>query len=132
MMLRSILRTALVLAATGVLFLPAAIEAKTVFRLANTGGPNDDYTYGCEQFAKNLSEISKGEFEVRVMNNGVLGNDRVTTEMVQQGSLDFGLVGQSQLNLFIKALLALDLPYMVEFAKNRQFLEAFDPYTGPL
>ena len=57
MMLRSILRTALVLAATGVLFLPAAIEAKTVFRLANTGGPNDDYTYGCEQFAKNLRDI---------------------------------------------------------------------------
>ena len=116
----------------GLLLIPAAAEARTVFRLANMGGPSDDYTYGCEQFARNLKEISKGAFEVRVMNNGVLGNDRVVTEVVQQGSLDFSLVGQSQLNLFIKPLLAMDLPYMVSFEKNRQFLEAFDPYDGPL
>ena len=70
--------------------------------------------------------------EVRVMNNGVLGNDRVATEMAQQGSLDFSLIGQSQLNLFVKPVLAFDLPYIVDAAKNRQFLEAFDPYTGPL
>lgn len=130
MNLRSVL--CVVLAVTGMMLSPLSSDAKTVFRLANTGGPNDDYTYGCEQFAKNLNEISKGEFEVRVMNNGVLGNDRVTTEMAQQGSLDFSLIGQSQLNLFIKPLLAMDLPYMVAFEKNRQFLEAFDPYTGPL
>ncbi len=130
MNLRSVLCVAL--AVTGMLLSPLSSEAKTVFRLANTGGPNDDYTYGCNQFAKNLKEISKGEFEVRVMSNGVLGNDRVTTEMAQQGSLDFSLVGQSQLNLFIKPLLAMDLPYMVDFSKNRQFLEAFDPYDGVL
>ena len=132
MNLRSVFRTALTLAITGLLLVPAAAEAKTVFRLANTGGPNDDYTFGCEQFAKNLKEISKGQIEVKVMNNGVLGNDRVATEMCQQGSLDFALVGQSQLSLFIKPILAMDLPYMVEFEKNRQFLEAFDPYDGPL
>lgn len=119
-------------AAIGLALSPLSSDAKTVFRMANTGGPNDDYTYGCNQFAKNLKEISKGEFEVRVMSNGVLGNDRVTTEMTQQGSLDFNLVGQSQLNLFIKPLLAMDLPYMVDASKNRQFLEAFDPYDGAL
>ena len=44
-----ILRTVLVLAVLffSFLFLPASSEAKTVFRLANTGGPNDDYTFGC-------------------------------------------------------------------------------------
>lgn len=129
---RSIVRTCLSLVVSAVLFLPAAAEAKTIFRLANTGGPNDDYTFGCEQFAKHLAEISNGEFEVRVMNNGVLGNDRVATEMAQQGSLDFSLVGQSQLNLFIKPILAFDLPYIVDASKNRQFLEAFDPYGGVL
>lgn len=132
MNLSFLFRTALSLALTGLLLLPAAAEAKVVYRLANTGGPNDDYTFGCEQFAKNLKEISNGEIEVRVMSNGVLGNDRVATEMCQQGSLDFNLVGQSQLNLFIKPLLAMDLPYMVEYEKNRQFLMAFDPYDGPL
>lgn len=130
MNLRSVL--CVVLAVTGMMLAPLSSDAKTVFRLANTGGPNDDYTFGCNQFAKNLEEISKGEFEVRVMSNGVLGNDRVTTEMAQQGSLDFSLIGQSQLNLFIKPLLAMDLPYMVEFSKNEQFLKAFDHYDGVL
>ena len=78
MNLRSVL--CVVLAVTGMMLSPLSSDAKTVFRLANTGGPNDDYTYGCEQFAKNLNEISN----------------------------------------------------MVAFEKNRQFLEAFDPYTGPL
>ncbi len=111
---------------------PLQSEAKMTFRLANTGGPNDDFTFGCEQFAKILKELSNGELNVKVMNNGVLGNDRVVTEMTQQGSLDFSIIGQSQFSLFIKPLLALDLPYIISFEKNRQFLEAFDPYDGPL
>lgn len=106
--------------------------AKTVFRLANSGGPQDDYTFGCEQFARDLKEISGGEFEVRVMNNGVLGNDRVATEMTQQGSIDFALVGQSQFNLFVKPLLALDLPYMVDIENNDKFLNAFAQPNSPL
>lgn len=106
--------------------------AKTVFRLANSGGPQDDYTFGCEQFARDLKEISGGQFEVKVMNNGVLGNDRVATEMTQQGSIDFALVGQSQFNLFVKPLLALDLPYMVDIENNDKFLNAFARQDSPL
>ncbi len=132
MKLSSILHTAFAVTLAGILLLPACADAKTTFRLANTGSPNDDYTYGCEQFGKNLKALSKGDLQVKVMNNGVLGNDRVTTEMVQQGSIDFALVGQSQFNLFVKPLLAMDLPYMVEFEKNDQFLNDFDQYTGKL
>ncbi|MBR3881588.1 MAG: TRAP transporter substrate-binding protein [Mailhella sp.] len=132
MNLKHVLRFALSFAIAGMLVIPVCAEAKTTFRLANTGAPNDDYTYGCEQFAKNLKEISKGDMQVKVMNNGVLGNDRVTTEMAQQGSIDFSLVGQSQFNLFVKPLLAMDLPYMVEFEKNDQFLSDFDQYKGKL
>ncbi|MCQ2444130.1 MAG: TRAP transporter substrate-binding protein [Mailhella sp.] len=130
--MRSLFKAFVALAVTGMVLAPACADAKTVMRLANTGGPNDDYTYGCNQFAKELKEISKGAFEVKVMSNGVLGNDRVVTEMTQQGSLDFNLVGQSQLNLFIKPLLAMDLPYMVKYEKNRKVLEAFDQYDGKL
>lgn len=114
-----------------VLAAPVAACAKEVLRFANTGGPGDDYTFGCREFAKRLGEMSRGAFDVRVMSNGVLGNDRVTCEMAQQGSLDIALVGQSQFNLFVKPILAMDMPYMVSYENNRKVLEAFNP-GGPL
>lgn len=117
-----------------ILAVPATLsgaDAKEVLRFANTGGPGDDYTFGCNEFAKRLGEISQGQFDVRVMSNGVLGNDRVTCEMAQQGSLDIALVGQSQFNLFVKSILAMDMPYMVSYENNRKVLEAFNP-GGPL
>lgn len=109
---------------------PAA-SAREVLRFANTGGPNDDYTFGCNEFAERLKDISGGAFEVKVMSNGVLGNDRVVCEMAQQGSLDIALVGQSQFNLFVKPILAMDLPYMVAYENNQKVLDAFNP-GGPL
>lgn len=123
--------TSVVLAAA-LLLGGVSAQAATTYRLANTGNPTDDYTYGCEEFAKELEKISNGEMKVIVSNNGVLGNDRVTTEMTQQGSLDFSLVGQSQFNGFIKDLAALDVPYMVDASKNDQFMKTFGDHNSDL
>lgn len=131
MTLRSLFHLWAVWALALVVTVPVNAGAKEVLRFANTGGPGDDYTFGCNEFAKRLGEISQGKFEVRVMSNGVLGNDRVTCEMAQQGSLDIALVGQSQFNLFVKSILAMDMPYMVRYENNRHVLEAFNP-GGPL
>lgn len=128
---RSLLHACAVTVLAIVIVFPSAVSAREILRFANTGGPNDDYTFGCNEFAKRLKELSGGNFDVKVMSNGVLGNDRVVCEMAQQGSLDIALVGQSQFNLFVKPILAMDLPYMVAYENNQKVLEAFNP-GGPL
>ena len=40
-------------------------------------------------------------------------------------------IGQSQIGLFIPTLIAMDIPFITDHTKNRQFLEAFNP-GGPL
>ena len=117
---RSLLHACAVTVLAIVIVFPSAVSAREILRFANTGGPNDDYTFGCNEFAKRLKELSGGNFDVKVMSNGVLGND-----------LDIALVGQSQFNLFVKPILAMDLPYMVAYENNQKVLEAFNP-GGPL
>lgn len=126
-MLRAVFCAALVLA----LSLPSVSSAKTIFRIGHTGAPADDFTYGIEQFAKELSILTGGEAECKILGNSVLGSDRIMTEMAQQGSLDMCNIGQSQIGLFIPTLIAMDIPFITDHTKNRQFLEAFNP-GGPL
>ena len=125
--LRAVFCAALVLA----LSLPSVSSAKTIFRIGHTGAPADDFTYGIEQFAKELSILTGGEAECKILGNSVLGSDRIMTEMAQQGSLDMCNIGQSQIGLFIPTLIAMDIPFITDHTKNRQFLEAFNP-GGPL
>lgn len=131
MNMRSLSRAAVALVALSVLAVPAA-RAKQVMRVAHGGPDTSEYAVAYIKFAEFMKDMSKGEVEVKRFGNNVLGNDRAVTEMCQEGSLDFANIGQSQLNMFIPTMVAMDFPFIADASKNAQFLEAFNYKTGPL
>lgn len=131
MNMRSLSRALVAFTLLGLLAAPAA-QAKQVMRVAHGGPDSSEYAVAYIKFAEFLTDMSKGEIEVKRFGNNVLGNDRAVTEMCQEGSLDFANIGQSQLNMFIPTVVAMDFPFIADASKNEQFLEAFNYKTGPL
>ena len=130
----NILSLSRVLAAAALLALLAApaVQAKQIMRVAHGGPDSSEYAVAYIKFAEFVKEKTGGEVEVKRFGNNVLGNDRAVTEMCQEGSLDFANIGQSQLNMFIPTVVAMDFPFIADASKNEQFLEAFNYKAGPL
>lgn len=120
----NILSLSRVLAAAALLALLAApaVQAKQIMRVAHGGPDSSEYAVAYIKFAEFVKEKTGGEVEVKRFGNNVLGNDRAVTEMCQEGSLDFANIGQSQLNMFIPTVVAMDFPFIADASKNEQLL----------
>ena len=66
----------------------AASDKVKVLRLANPMATGDNITLGYDKLAELVAEKSGGAMRIDHYANAVLGSDRVTTEAVQEGTLD--------------------------------------------
>jgi tripartite ATP-independent transporter DctP family solute receptor len=86
--------------------------AQTVLNFGHTTAQNSHYSMGVQAFAKKISELSDGKFEVREQAAGALGGERDLIEGLQIGSIELVISSTGPLGNFAPETLVLDLPFL--------------------
>ncbi|WP_417769162.1 TRAP transporter substrate-binding protein [Stappia sp.] len=92
--------------------LGGAASAQTVLNFAHSTAQNSHYSMGVQAFAKTLSELSNGKFEIREQAAGALGGERDVIEGLQIGSVELTISSTGPLGNFVPEALVLDLPFL--------------------
>lgn len=102
-------------------------EKPMVFRLAENQPEDYPTTLGDKEFAKLVSEMTKGRIEIEVYAGGKLGNEESVVEQIQFGAVDFARVSIAPLAEVEKFLEILMLPYLY---RDREHM--FKVLDGPI
>lgn len=97
-----------------------------VLRLANPMATGDNITLGYDKLAELVEEKSGGAMRIDHYANAVLGSDRVTTEAVQEGTLDMASCSSPNFSGFIPEFGAFDLPYVTDKQYQQNLYDAID------
>jgi len=109
------------------LMLTAAAQARTTLRLANALSADHPTSIALQQFADEVKEKTKGEVQIRLFLNGVLGSESETLEQLKNGALDMTRASAGNLENFSPVFKVFTLPYI--FKSEDQF---YDVMTGPV
>ncbi len=106
------IRSVLALASLALAGSTALAAAETVLRLSHNN-PADHPTHVSMEFmGKRLAELTGGEVTIRVHPNGELGNQRESTELVQNCALEMARSNASELEAFEPLYGAINLPFI--------------------
>lgn len=100
-------------AATLALAAPAAAQQKVKLNLAHGADAVHPWHTAATAFAKEVSEKSGGQIEVKVFTAGQMGNDRAMLESTQSGSLQMSIISTMAMSGFEPSLQIFDLPYLM-------------------
>ncbi len=104
----------------------ALAERPMTLRLGHPMAPGNNVTVGYEKFKEILEEKSGGKIKLRIFGNSQLGNDRVTTEAAQAGTLDLTSSSTPNLASFSKDFMVFDLPFITSPANQEKLYKALD------
>ncbi len=104
----------------------AMAERPMTLRLGHPMAPGNNVTVGYEKFKEILEEKSGGKIKLRIFGNSQLGNDRVTTEAAQAGTLDMTSSSTPNMASFTKDYMVFDLPFITSPANQEKLYKALD------
>ncbi len=95
-------------------------QAATVWKLAFNQPEGHPEYVAVQQFSDKLKEATNGEYSIEIFPNELLGSQKETIEMVQNGSLEFTLVAGSLLENWSPDFAVFNLPYVFKDYKHLQ------------
>lgn len=101
--------------AVGLLFVLLAgggAEAAYKIKIASVGNEQHPSTPALREFKKHVEEKSKGQIQVSIHLNASLGGDRESTEAMQLGTLEAGIIGSSILATFEPKFNIFEFPFL--------------------
>ncbi len=128
--MKKLLFCAMVFACAFTLLVQAGEARPLKLRLGHPMAPGNNVTLGYEKFAELVKEKSNGEITIQIFPNAQIGNDRVTTEAAQAGTLDMTSSSTPNMASFHPHYMALDLPYVTKPENQQKLYDAID--NGPL
>ncbi|MEX2460490.1 MAG: TRAP transporter substrate-binding protein [Paenibacillaceae bacterium] len=106
----------------------SAKPAPIVIRLGDVVAEDNPETTAEKFFAKRVSELTDGRYEVKVYSNAVLGPHTSMNKQVSTGSLEMTVTSSADLAEFDKSLSILSLPYL--FDSKEKLFKAEDGNLG--
>lgn len=106
--------------AVAVSAMTSAQAAETVWKLAFNQPEGHPEMVAVQEFSKKLEAATNGKYAIEVFPNELLGSQKETIEMVQNGSLEFSLVAGSLLENWSPDFSVFNLPYVFKDYKHLQ------------
>jgi len=110
-----------------VLLVPLGAGAQKTLRFAHIFSAEHSMHKAAEMVAEGVKKRTGGSFEIRVLPNAQLGNERQTMEGLMLGTIDMGNVTGNVLQGFEASAGLTALPYLI-----RDFDHAFKVEDGPI
>ena len=109
---------------------PTATTSKVTLNLATPDPETSSITVAAKEYAKRVSEKSKGSIEVKVFPNGTLygADPSAAVKQLGSGTLDLLVLSTSLYANFQPSFNTISIPYM--FDSNEQFLKFLNEQPG--
>jgi len=107
-------------------------SAATVLKIAFNQDKNHPQYIAMEQFGKVLRDKTKGEYEVQIFPNELLGAQKETLEMVQSGTIAMAVVANALLENWNPDFAVFNLPYMFESVDEQKAIVNNPKIVGDL
>jgi tripartite ATP-independent transporter DctP family solute receptor len=117
----------------------AQTSDKIVMKLGHTLAPNNHYQLTALEFAKAVSEKTKGKIEVQVFPQSQLGGEVQMTQALRTGTQEMMISGQAAMVNTIKQWEIFDIPYLfgsvddanqvMQGPVGKKFMEMMKPYN---
>ena len=96
-------------------------EAKTqVLKVAFNQSEKHPQYKALEQFSKDLEAQTKGAYKLEISPNELLGDQRATAELVQNGVIQMSVVGNPVVESFNKDFAVIGLPYLYDSLEHQK------------
>lgn len=115
------------LTVAGLSTLPTRDAQAQQMRLPHCCAAESHFDQGAKRFAESLEQKSGGKMKVRVFPGGQLGQETEVIQNVQNGTIEFTMVGHDPLAQFAPITTILSQPYLF-----RDHEHAFKALNGPL
>ncbi len=103
-------------------------EHHTVLRLAHALPETHPVHAGILHMKERLTELSGGSVELKIIPNGLLGNETACLEQVQKGTLDITKISTAPMEAFVPAMQVFGLPYI--FRDHDHYWRTLDGRIG--
>lgn len=98
-----------------------AKEVKTqVLKVAFNQSENHPQYKALEEFSKELETQTKGAYKLEISPNELLGDQRATAELVQNGVIQMSVVGNPVVESFNKDFAVIGLPYLYDSLEHQK------------
>ena len=114
----SVLAAAVAVASVAVM--SSAAQAETVWKLAFNQPEGHPEYVAVQHFSDKLKAATNGEYSIEIGANELLGSQKETIEMVQNGTLEFSMVAGSLLENWNPDFAVFNLPYVFKDYKHLQ------------
>ena len=96
-------------------------EVKTqVLKVAFNQSENHPQYKALEEFSKELETQTKGAYKLEISPNELLGDQRATAELVQNGVIQMSVVGNPVVESFNKDFAVIGLPYLYDSLEHQK------------
>ena len=100
---------------------PAEKEVKTqVLKVAFNQSENHPQYKALEEFSKELETQTAGAYKLEISPNELLGDQRATAELVQNGVIQMSVVGNPVVESFNKDFAVIGLPYLYDSLEHQK------------
>lgn len=100
---------------------PAEKEVKTqVLKVAFNQSENHPQYKALEEFSKELETQTEGAYKLEISPNELLGDQRATAELVQNGVIQMLVVGNPVVESFNKDFAVIGLPYLYDSLEHQK------------
>ena len=99
-------------------------------RLGHIAAPGTAYDNYANEFKRQVEEKTNGRYNIIIYGGGQLGDSGPLMEGLQAGTLQFSVITTSDLNLFIKEIDVLDLPFLFRDWDHVESFLASETYTN--
>ena len=103
----------------GLVFL-AAGNAQTTFKLAFNQSEHHPQYKALKAFGEKLKKQTNGEYVIDIAPNALLGDQRATAELVQNGIIQMALVANPIIENYNKDFAVIGLPYVYNNVKHQE------------
>ncbi|WP_303881450.1 TRAP transporter substrate-binding protein [Acetomicrobium mobile] len=107
-------------------------SAATTLKIAFNQDKSHPQYIAMEQFGKILKDKTKGEYEVQIFPNELLGAQKETLEMVQSGTIAMAIVANALLENWNSDFAVFNLPYMFESVDEQKAIVNNPEIVGDL
>lgn len=95
------------------------VETK-ILKVAFNQSENHPQFKAMKEFGEKLETETKGAYKLEISPNGLLGDQRATAELVQNGVIQMALVGNPVVENFNKEFAVIGLPYLYDSLEHQK------------
>ncbi|WP_373099396.1 TRAP transporter substrate-binding protein [Necropsobacter rosorum] len=123
---KSFKKSTALLTVLGAFFISTYTQAATELKVAFNQSKQHPQYQALEELSHKFSDATQGKYKLTIYPNELLGNQRASLELVQNGAIQMAVVANPLVENYDRTFLVLALPYLYKSTEHQEHLYTSD------